>query len=395
MSLLVSVLSSARPKQLRTSFRPTWGSRSVNSSATPRKALPFSLSLNENVRAGEIARDEGDSDAAESGVLRMLMFGKPGAGKGTLTARLVKNYDILSLSTGDMLRGHIAERTEVGRMAEEVVATGGLLPDEIMLKVVTSKLDLLHNKARHWILDGFPRTLGQGKLLDEHLRQQGTPLSLVVNLDVPESIILGRISDRWVHLPSGRVYNLSYNPPKVAGHDDETGEPLTKRPDDNPETFARRLEKFYASTSPLLSYFRSNRASHLVTLTGATSDEIWPQLDNVVRSSFPGLKERPESRDLKRRSSLSDAYSRGTRGNLTNKIAIQCLAIDVVFLLRLLMSCTHLLLKLLIPSLILSRGLALSFHFLYMRVTNLLYCLLRYTNIKYISAHGCVSDCML
>jgi len=190
-------------------------------------------------------------------------------------------------------------------MAEGIVATGGLLPDDIMLKVVTSKLDLLHNK--HWILDGFPRTLGQGKLFDDHLRHQGTPLSLIVNLDVADSIILSRISERWVHLPSGRVYNVSYNPPKVPGHDDETGELLTKRPDDNPETFARRLESFYASTSPLLSYFRSDRTSNLVSLAGATSDDIWPQLDRVVRSSFPGLKERADSRGQKRRTSLSEA----------------------------------------------------------------------------------------
>jgi len=217
----------------------------------------------------------------------------------------MEKYDILSLSTGDMLRQHIVERTEVGLMAAEVVTRGGLLPDDIMLKVVTNQLDLLHNK--HWILDGFPRTLGQGKLLDDHLKRQDAPLSLIVNLDVADSIIFSRISDRWVHLPSGRVYNLSYNPPKVAGHDDETGEPLTKRLDDNPETFARRLEAFYASTSPLLSYFRGDNISNLVSLTGTTSDEIWPQLDHIVRSFFPGLKERSESRGQKRRTSLSEA----------------------------------------------------------------------------------------
>lgn len=87
---------------------------------------------------------------------------------------------------------------------------------------------------QHYILDGFPRTLGQGQLLDAHLRARNSPLNLIVNLDVPDRVILGRIADRWVHLPSGRVYNLSYNPPKVPGRDDETGEPLTKRPDDNP-----------------------------------------------------------------------------------------------------------------------------------------------------------------
>ncbi|THU89528.1 ADK-domain-containing protein [Dendrothele bispora CBS 962.96] len=270
-------------------------------------------------------------------MLRMLMFGKPGAGKGTLSTRLVKKYDIVTLSTGDLLRQHILEKTEVGVQAEEIVSQGGLVPDELMLKVVTSKLDLLHDK--HWIIDGFPRTLVQGEMLDKHLSKQHTPLSLVVNIEVPDEIILGRISDRWVHLPSGRVYNMSYNRPKVDGRDDITGEPLTKRPDDNPEIFSRRLEKFYSTTQPLLSYYAESsqkstpspphRSPHqhphqfafhaqpphrllLHTLTGTTSDEIWPKLEAVVKEAFPGLKEREESAEAKRRHSLSDAIAAHT-----------------------------------------------------------------------------------
>ncbi|KAJ7172419.1 ADK-domain-containing protein [Mycena filopes] len=313
--------------------------RSIAYSAASRKALPFFLNT---FRAAQDERTE------QGNVLRCILFGKPGAGKGTLSARLVKKYDILSLSTGDLLRQHIAERcvlcspavvqcahyfcacrTEIGRHAEEIVAQGKLLPDDVMLKIVASKLDLLRNK--HWILDGFPRTVGQGQLLDAHLKKQGTPLSLVVNLDVPDEVILSRISDRWVHLPSGRVYNLSYNPPKVDGFDDETGEPLTKRPDDNPEIFARRLTQFYASTSPLVDYFataaqKRTRLPHapvphphqlafapahtllLKTVSGTTSDEIWPQLDAFVRDSFPALKENAaETLDTRRRHSLSDA----------------------------------------------------------------------------------------
>ncbi|KAI0807556.1 adenylate kinase [Fomes fomentarius] len=276
---------------------PSCGRRAISQSAASQKALPFSLNS---------ARSETAAGSGQGRVLRMVMFGKPGAGKGTLSARLTNKYEIISLSTGDLLRQHIAEKTQVGLLAEEIVASGGLLPDDVMLKVLTSKLDALRDK--HWILDGFPRTLGQGKLLDQHLSRQGTPMSLVVNLDVPDEVILGRISDRWVHLPSGRVYNLSYNPPKVAGHDDETGEPLTKRPDDNPEIFVRRLEQFYASTSPLLAYYNAQAAADaslkLVSLAGRTSDEIWPQLEGAIRANFPSIKERQES---KRRTSLSEA----------------------------------------------------------------------------------------
>lgn len=299
MSISGPVVSALRPKHVPT----VAGSRGFGHASTARKALSFSLN---SARAGTVTASD-QPDHGENKVLRMLMFGKPGAGKGTLSARLVKKYDILSLSTGDLLRQHIAEQTEVGRLAEKVVASGGLLPDDVMLKVVSSRIDLLHNK--HWILDGFPRTLGQGKLFDDHLKKQGTPLSLIVNLDVPDDVILSRISDRWVHLPSGRVYNLSYNPPKVAGHDDETGEPLTKRPDDNPEIFARRLQKFYASTAPLLEHYsaQGSNGTTVVNLTGTTSDEIWPNLENAIRTMFPSLKERIETKQQKRRTSLSEA----------------------------------------------------------------------------------------
>jgi len=189
------------------------------------------------------------------------------------------------------------EGTEVGKIAKEIVASGGLLPDEIMVQVIAGKLSELQGKP--WILDGFPRTLGQGKLLDELLKQTESPLSLVVNLDVSDEIILRRITDRWVHLPSGRVYNMSYNRPKVEGLDDVTGEPLVQRPDDNPETFARRLAAFYTSTSPLLQYYGSappGELGHpkLVSLAGSTSDEIWPSLERVVCELGLGLRAVPE-----------------------------------------------------------------------------------------------------
>lgn len=241
------------------------------------------------------------------------MFGKPGAGKGTLSSRLVKKYDLLSISTGDLLRQQIQDGTEVGKQAEEIMARGGLVPDELMLRIVTDKLDTLHDK--HWILDGFPRTLRQGQLLEAHLQSRGTPLTLVVNINVPDEVIISRISDRWVHIPSGRVYNTSYNPPRVAGYDDVTGEPLARRADDDPETFTRRLQAFYNSTNPLLEYYGAlanqevvttenvhqhphqlllDRPDKLVvrTVTGSTSDIIWPDLDRIITTMFPTLTPR-------------------------------------------------------------------------------------------------------
>ena len=146
--------------------RPTARGLSWSAPCSSAYARPLPLFLGARGRNG-IASTENE-DLKGRRLLRMLMFGKPGAGKGTLTARLVKTYDVVSLSTGDLLRRHIDRRTEVGREAEEIVASGGLLPDEVMLRVVSSELDELRNQ--HWILDGFPRTLGQAELLDAHLK---------------------------------------------------------------------------------------------------------------------------------------------------------------------------------------------------------------------------------
>lgn len=145
-------------------------------------------------------------------------------------------------------------------------------------------------------------------------RQRNLPLNLVVNLDIPDDVIMDWIADRWVHLPSGRVYSTSYCPPKVPGFDDVTGEPLSKRPDDTPvreyvvptimmilmfaqEIFSRRLDHYYSQTSPLLYYYasRSPHATRLVNLDG-DSNMLWPSLDSIVRESFPAVRERVPAR---------------------------------------------------------------------------------------------------
>ncbi|KAK8846862.1 hypothetical protein IAR55_005952 [Kwoniella newhampshirensis] len=222
-------------------------------------------------KAVEYSRSE-QYEGVEEGGLRMLVFGKPGSGKGTLSARLVKDYDIAFVSTGDVLRKEIAAKSEVGRKAEQVVATGGLVSDELMLEIVKAELDRLRGKS--WIVDGFPRTLHQGELLDKVLNEENRPLNMIVHLNVPDSVIMARISARWVHLPSGRVYNTTYSAPKVPGKDDVTGEPLSKRPDDTPETFSKRLQAYYESTAPLLQYFSKTYPDSLFSLSGSSSDEV-------------------------------------------------------------------------------------------------------------------------
>jgi len=244
----------------------------------------------------------------------MIMFGKPGAGKGTLSAKLVERYDVEPISTGDLLRAEVRAQSELGKEVEAIMARGSILDDHLVLRLVSNKLDDLRKRGVHnWILDGFPRTLGQGRLLDALLRRLKAPLNLIIDLDVPDEVILSRIADRWVHLPSGRVYNLGYNKPRVTGLDDVTGEPLTKRPDDRPDVAAKRLATFYETTSPLLKYYaaqavtpslsssklsspsavhtQSRQAGHtesviLQSITGRTSDEIWPRLEETVLRNF-------------------------------------------------------------------------------------------------------------
>ncbi|KAL5529641.1 hypothetical protein ACEPAG_5626 [Sanghuangporus baumii] len=306
------LLGSIRNAGLRIGPQSNGGSlglRVFTGSSTSSKAIPFTLNTHAN------AAMHGETN--ESGMLRMVMFGKPGAGKGTLAERLVKNFDIVSISTGDLLRQHIARKTEVGRQAEEIVARGDLLPDELMLQILKSKIEHLHDK--HWILDGFPRTIGQGELLDEHLSTLRTPLTLLVTLTVPEHILRARIACRFVHPASGRVYNAHFNPPRIPGRDDLTGEPLVQRPDDRPEVYARRLAAYERTSAPLLGYYTAradqdamqpsgkDHGLRILRLAGETSDEMWPTLESAVREMFPAVKPRatvpaaetisPQSRD--------------------------------------------------------------------------------------------------
>jgi len=258
--------------------------------------------LYERRRASMMKKEENSERSQIRKPLRVIMFGKPGSGKGTLSNKLVDKYDVEPISTGDLLRTQVRARTEIGIRAENIMASGGMLDDEIVLQVVSDKLDELKARGvQNWILDGFPQTLGHGRSLDPLLRKLSSPLSLIINLDVPDEEILNRIADRWIHAKSGRVYNLGYNKPKVPGRDDVTGEPLTKRPDDNPHVAEKRLEAFYETTSPLLQYYSSQAIStgiptsptdalqpqlYLTTIQGRSSDEIWPQMEDVVRRYF-------------------------------------------------------------------------------------------------------------
>ncbi|KAG0264784.1 hypothetical protein BG011_006057 [Mortierella polycephala] len=215
--------------------------------------------------------------------LRLLLIGSPGSGKGTQSNRIHDNFDVNTISSGDLLRKNIALGNDIGVRAAREMKNGAFVSDEVMVQLIDAELNKI-GSDQSWLLDGFPRTMTQAKTLDKTLEEVSQPLNLVIHLNVPEDVILQRIMDRWVHIPSGRVYNMSYNPPKQAGLDDVTGECLERRPDDNPETFKIRLQKHHELTEPLLEYYKEKNV--LVSITGNTSDEIFPQIRELLQARF-------------------------------------------------------------------------------------------------------------
>lgn len=188
--------------------------------------------------------------------MRLMLLGAPGAGKGTQANFLIKHFDVVQISTGDMLRLAISDQTELGLLAKGFMDKGQLVPDDVMIGLVKERLQKPDVKSG-FLLDGFPRTLAQAKALTEASVQ----LDAVVEISVPDSEIITRISGRRVHPASGRVYHLEHCPPQMEGLDDETGEPLIQRDDDTKETVKKRLEVYHNQTEPVVQYYRDHLKS--------------------------------------------------------------------------------------------------------------------------------------
>ena len=182
--------------------------------------------------------------------MRLILLGPPGAGKGTQASFITQAYSIPQISTGDMLRGAIAAGTPLGVAAKKVMDSGRLVSDDIIVALVTDRLKA-PDCANGYLFDGFPRTIPQANAV----RDAGVAVDYVLEIDVPDSAIVERMSGRRVHVASGRTYHLRYNPPRVAGKDDVTGEDLIQRVDDEEETVRKRLEVYHAQTHPLIAYF--------------------------------------------------------------------------------------------------------------------------------------------
>jgi adenylate kinase len=183
--------------------------------------------------------------------MNLILLGPPGGGKGTQAERLREAYGLTHLSTGDLLRRHRAEGTELGRRAAAYMTSGRLVPDALVTAML---VEALAEAAAGFLLDGFPRTIPQADALGAALDEAGQPLTAVMLLDVPDDVIVDRISGR-VTCPHGHVYHVHSQPPATAGVCDHDGEPVARRDDDHPETVRRRLDVYAEQTAPLVDYY--------------------------------------------------------------------------------------------------------------------------------------------
>lgn len=200
--------------------------------------------------------------------MRIILLGPPGAGKGTQAKLLSEHFTIPQISTGDMLRAAVKAGTELGKMAQQIMESGQLVSDEIIIGLVKDRIKEPDCQAG-FLFDGFPRTVNQA----EALKNENIKIDHVIEIKVADEEIIKRITGRWVHPGSGRVYHQIYNPPKKVGKDDMSGESLVQREDDREETVRKRLEVYHQQTAPLLNYFQQWAQS---------GDESAPIFNSVV-----------------------------------------------------------------------------------------------------------------
>jgi len=188
--------------------------------------------------------------------MRLILLGGPGAGKGTQANVIKEKFGIPQISTGDMLRAAVKAGTELGLKAKGYMDSGGLVPDEVIIGLVKERIQE-PDCEKGFLFDGFPRTIPQA----DAMKEAGVPIDAVVDIDVPDEEIIKRMSGRRAHLASGRTYHIVYNPPKVEGKDDVTGEPLVQRDDDKEETVKKRLDVYHEQTEPLIDYYKKWEAA--------------------------------------------------------------------------------------------------------------------------------------
>lgn len=209
--------------------------------------------------------------------MRIILLGAPGAGKGTQAQFLMAKFGIPQISTGDMLRAAIKAGTNLGIKAKEVMDAGQLVSDELIIGLVKERIAQDDCKSG-FLLDGFPRTIPQA----DAMKENGVSIDNVIEFDVPDSVIVERMAGRRVHSGSGRVYHISYNPPKVEGKDDDTGEDLSIRPDDEEATVRKRLAVYHEQTKPLVAYYQTEANAGACTYIAIDGTQDVETVNNIL-----------------------------------------------------------------------------------------------------------------
>ncbi len=216
--------------------------------------------------------------------MRLILLGGPGAGKGTQATFITEKYGIPQISTGDMLRAAVKAGTPLGLEAKKIMDVGGLISDEIITGMVKDRVAEA-DCANGYLLDGFPRTIPQA----DAMREFGIDIDHVVEISVDDAEIIKRMSGRRAHLSSGRTYHVIYNPPKVEGIDDVSGEPLVQRDDDKEETVKKRLNVYHEQTEPLIDYYQEFASSGEATAPNYIKIEGIGSVDDIRQSIFDAL----------------------------------------------------------------------------------------------------------
>ena len=228
--------------------------------------------------------------------MRLILLGAPGAGKGTQANLIKEKFNIPQISTGDMLRAAVKADTPLGRAAKKIMDAGGLVSDDIIINLVKERIKEA-DCANGFLLDGFPRTIPQAQAI----KDAGIDIDFVVEIEVPDSDIIQRMDGRLAHPASGRTYHIIFNPPKVPGKDDITGEDLIQRPDDRADTVRKRLEVYHEQTKPLVEYYLNweksgsakgkcdgTHAPHCINIPGIGSvDSIRDRIFNALAAHQP------------------------------------------------------------------------------------------------------------
>ncbi|CAM5384992.1 adenylate kinase [Thauera mechernichensis] len=217
--------------------------------------------------------------------MRLILLGPPGAGKGTQANFIKEKFGIPQISTGDMLRAAVKAGTPLGIEAKKVMDAGGLVSDDIIIGLVKDRL-LQDDCKAGYMFDGFPRTIPQA----DAMKDAGVPIDFVLEIDVPDSEIVERMSGRRAHLASGRTYHVKYNPPKVEGKDDVTGEDLVQRDDDKEETVKKRLDVYHAQTKPLVEYYGKWAASGDANAPKVRKISGLGPVEEITANAFAALK---------------------------------------------------------------------------------------------------------